>query len=339
MSILSNHPVIYRLPDEEPIYLKVKTTNTKPKYLLKLGYSELSCHYDSVNVHDIETGGRNPNEIASVVFKYDNKIKSADEMIQKKSINRDCAEIFELFTIFNIPFDSILTTHFESTIMASKLSGKTNQYKNISSIDKNSSADKSTKTVYVKLSNTDFDNVTYLRYASKFLENIFDKIEIGANLFLQFFHIMDESIASFAGLLSSYFTETYIIKPLCSPDTSSSKFLFMKSKKTKSNICGILKEIGTVKNFVLNCGYDISDNLFHVLQCANSQLIPYCYNSNSVLHCYIVSNSCDKAHLENLDEQQLKNFDKWYNKLLNQGDIILKDSLTACNTICDLFAH
>lgn len=340
-------PIIYSLPKIDnspngpngPNNFDLKYSfgpNPSPK-LMKYGFNNLNLKFDLVeltaNAHYKNGLNFNFDRTDSSSF-----VKQANEIFQAKNFDEifdeTFAELWEILNIFGFikSSQSILTSKSDTVEnivqIYSKITNTKNNHK-INSInsDNQSKPNKSAKTstsnatlIIDKYSDTDVDENAYVSYLAKNISMLIDSQTSGSNMILQIFNIQTQIMVEMIYFISTFYAQSYLIKPQVSSDLSDSKYLvlvdFLPGTQPKLDFKHVPENL-----YLGSIGIQVPESLVNVIQCLNSHIIPTKYAKYQTIKTYLDSKIFEGATYQDLIQQQDKNISSWITNYTNLGNL------------------
>jgi len=318
-------PIIYPLPKISiDNYQYVFDIHPCPK-LIKFGFNNINYKFDLVELtaNQHYKNGLNFNFDSNDSFGIVTKAKNIFNM----EIDEIFAEFWELILLFQLfkNNQNIITSHereMKNIIsLYSKLLNTSNKYSIVKA---------SASLIIYKFSIVDVDENSYVKLLMKH-RNIFDLIDKGGNMIIQIFNIQTAVMAEIVGLLSSYFRESYIVKPQISSDLSDSKYIVLLDCQKKPNI-----EEPKSNEYIISLGINLTEDFVNIIQCLNSTIIPLKYIKYQEIKKYLDSKIYTGATYQEFIDKQNKYAEKWIQNYSNLGNIpdLFKEQVDKYNKSC-----
>src|ERR1700733_14876259 len=239
-------PLIYSFSNSsKPVNLdekKIRFDNFPSPELIKYGFNDTIYNLDMNAIYE------NEYYKVGLEFDFDRKdsesiAKQGEKKFGKSIINKNFCAIWEIFNLFGllkeIKIEDISTSK-QADIM----------FKNISSIN--------------------LDENAYIQLILDELPKIVSSQKIGSNMILQIFNCMTNPFIELIYYLTSFYTESYIIKPITSSMLSDEKYLVLLGSISDIKLDKIKKN----KNkYLATLGLSIPNNISSIIQCMNADLM------------------------------------------------------------------
>ncbi len=323
--------IIYQLPIQEKILLidssKIIFDNNPSPKLLKYGFNS------SVDLLDLTAITSVSYYKVGLQFDFDRTDNDGIVVIGKKilgvgNLNQTFFEFWEILSLFGLlnsaPFIK---------------SNKMNIVKEINSIyDKNYASDskkKQVETYLHKFSDVDIDENAFIQLFITELPTILKSQKIESNLILQLFEIQTETLVELIYFLSSYYTDSYLVKPSVVSDLSNSRYLVLTGLKQNIKFDYDAK----LKNnlYLLSIGLkNIPTNFVNTIQCFNSKLLPEKFHTYYKIKSYLDTKVYEGATYDNMIKIQNQNTSKWFQNFFKNDKIntILSTAIDTSDTTC-----
>lgn len=333
-------PIIYYLPKPEKIF-ELKDNDfyfddqPGPK-LIKYGFNKT---IEKLNFLDLTS---DPHYRVGLNFDFE---RTDNESISKKSqkifgtkIDENFGIFWEILNLFGmINQDQNIFTNIPETIEKiisshQKISGSKNKI-GIKSKDGTSSKNKY-NLIIQKYSDVDLDENAIVQLLLNNLPDLISKQTIGSSMILQIFSCQTKIMVQIIYYLSSFYEETYLMKPLTSSNLSDEKYLILLGLRQDTKIKFAKNSPNT---YLISINIDQIDPKFEMLiQCMNSVILPqkfiYYYNIKNYLDSKIYEGAAYQEMIANQNDNTIKWLEIFSN--VTQMETILDIALKKTADIC-----
>ncbi len=312
-------PIIYALPKIDNminignIYFE---TQPSPK-LIKFGFNNIS------QIINLASLTENPNYRVGLNVDVERNDQASLHGIAGKyqidKFNLDVGKIWEICALFGfvksdkqIYCAQNISTGLKSLIHQTMPQVKWNMVKTDANL------------VIYQYSQVEIDENAAIGLITQKLSNLLSIQSAGSSMIIQLFGMQTSTTAEIVYYLSSYYNESYIIKPSISNNLSEEKYLVLIDLRNKpvfnipnhpDNHYLISLDIGTVPILLVNN-----------IQCINSNIILKIYRTYATIKEYLDMKIYDGNRYNELYDLQTDNMVKWFDQFVK--DIVHIDKIT-----------
>lgn len=341
------HPVIYKLPDVSDSKIDLKEENLSydvypsPK-LIRLGYNTILA---SLNIPYITS---NPYHTTGLLFDLDRTDKDSMEAAVKKAFGlkkidlKTFCPLWEIISFIegyigskkkSVDVFTNVSDIVEEVTAAHKKIHKGNTYNVVDSKHK-----KSVDLVYYHFSSVELDENAYVHLLCQEIVTLLKKQDVGSSMILQVFDINTDILAELIYLMSSFYKETYIMKPSVISDLSDEKYLICLQMQTVPK----LPSLSMKDNMYLSdISISVPEVFNYALQCLNADLIPRKLNTYSEIKKYVDSKIYEGVTHNDMIDQQNRNVKEWISTYASPKSVekLIEAELSRTSQICDRAAE
>lgn len=280
-------------------------TNPSPK-LIKYGFNNMIDQLDLMAITSISYYRAGLNFDFARTGK-DSIATKFSKIFGTKNVDQSFAEFWEIISLFNL-FNTnvdIQTSHPDTItdiINAYTLISKSKNKINL--INKKGKA----SLIIHKFSDVDIDENAAIQFIINDLPNLLSNQTVSANMVLQIFGTLTQTMAELIYYLSSLYEESYLIKPSVISEIFDSKYLVLLRLKNQTKF-QLPKHSSDV--YLASIGINIPDDVVTTIQCMNAETMPSKYKKYYEIKSYLDSKVYEGATYQEMLERHDEYGEKW----------------------------